>query len=42
MKATMRVTNDVLARTDEQVLSNNFEAHENTIPAMLSDRHDLL
>ncbi|MDD4890789.1 MAG: alpha-L-arabinofuranosidase C-terminal domain-containing protein [Phycisphaerae bacterium] len=38
MKALVRATGGLLGRASEQLLSNNIEAYENTIPAMLSDR----
>jgi len=38
MKATVRVTGDLLGRASAQLLSNNIEAYEHTIPSMLSDR----
>jgi alpha-N-arabinofuranosidase len=38
MRATIRATGNLLGIAGRQLLSNNIEAYENTIPAMLSDR----
>ncbi len=38
MQAIIRATGGILGRAGAQLLSNNIEAYENTIPAMLSDR----
>jgi alpha-L-arabinofuranosidase len=38
MHVTIRATGDLLGRAGEQLLANNIEAYETTIPAMLSDR----
>lgn len=38
MKAVIRATGSVLGRASSQILANNIEAYENTIPSMLSDR----
>jgi len=38
MKVSIRAKGRVLGRASEQLLSNNIEAYENTIPSMLSDR----
>jgi len=38
MKVTVRATGAVLGHASEQLLSNNIEAYETTIPELLSDR----
>ena len=38
MKVSIRATGGLLGLAGRQLLSNNIEAYENTIPAMLSDR----
>ena len=38
MKVTIQSNGDVLCTASDQLLSNNIEAYENTIPSMLSDR----
>lgn len=38
MNVTVRSIGGVLGRASRQLLSNNIEAYENTIPSMLSDR----
>lgn len=38
MNVTIRATGGSLGRASAQLLSNNIEAYENTIPSMLSDR----
>ncbi len=38
MKAVVCGTGEILCRASEQLISNNIEAYENTIPSMLSDR----
>lgn len=38
MKATIRATGGIIGNAGAQLLGNNIEAYENTIPSMLSDR----
>lgn len=38
MQAIVRATGGILGHAGAQILSNNIEAYENTIPSMLSDR----
>jgi alpha-L-arabinofuranosidase len=38
MQASVRLTGGILGTAGEQLLSNNIEAYENTIPCMVSDR----
>lgn len=38
MQVTIRATGALLGRAGEELLGNNIEAYENTIPSMLSDR----
>ncbi len=38
IKAKVRATGKAIGTASEQLLSNNIEAYENTIPSMLSDR----
>ena len=38
MNVRIRATGGLLGRAGHQLLSNNIEAYENTIPSMLSDR----
>jgi hypothetical protein len=38
MQISITPTGRILGHANEQLLSNNIEAYENTIPCMLSDR----